>query len=126
MVGTLAGLPMRQTASTIFCGVIAILVMGCKSNDVPAACKDPGTMHDEVVQVVPPQYAAESQLCFRGAGDCSALCARVAQARGTGGRVMVEVCERLLVDGGDGSEDGGAAADGTIHVVYRAFPFCGT
>jgi hypothetical protein len=121
-----AGQTMANTASMFFCSqLIAVLLAGCGSKDVPAACRDPGTPHDETVHVVVPQYPTESQLCFGGGGDCSSLCAQLAQLHGTGGRVTVEVCERLLPDGGDVPDDA-AASDGTIHIVYRTFPFCGT
>jgi hypothetical protein len=122
---------MPNNMSIFFCShLIAALFffVGCGSKSVPAACSDPGTPHDETVRVVAPQYPTEAQLCFGGGNDCASLCNRLAQIHGTGGRVTVEICERVLVDGGDVLGDAGedAAFGGTIHFTYRTFPFCGT
>ena len=59
-------------------------------------------------------------------GSCLGLCNDAVKARSIGGPVRVDVCERVEGDGSVDGSDGGSSDGVALHVVFRAFPFCGT
>src|SRR3954469_23085770 len=97
------------------------------------ACGDPGTLHDEVIEVPASQFPSEAGACFSSHPDCSSLCDALARSRGTGGRVLVSGCDR--VTGQDAATstsgdipDAGNSSDASraVHLTYRTFLFCGS
>ena len=119
---------MRRLLVTV--GVMGwISFVGCESATNPA-CADLGTLHDEVIVISGSQFPSETAACFSPSHDCSALCAALAQSRGTGGPVVVVSCEPAEQDAATSASDAGesdaAASPGSVHMVYRTYPFCGT
>lgn len=108
--------------------------LACNDPSTNPACADPGTPHDEVIEVSASQFPSEAAACFSSQADCRSLCDVLARSRGTGGRVLVSVCDRVAgQDGGTLASDGDAPDGGNspdqsraVRISYRTFPFCGT
>jgi hypothetical protein len=102
--------------------LLGVAALGCGSN----ACPGPvPTAEDEVLRVVQNESnGTDFGACLQG--SCLELCQDAVRARSIGGPVKVDVCERVEADGGVVGSDGSSSNDVALHVVFRAFPFCGT
>ena len=102
--------------------LLGVAALGCGSN----ACPGPApTAQDEVLRVVQNETnGTDFDACMQG--SCLGLCNDAIEARSIGGPVKVDVCERVEADGGVGGSGGGSSNDVALHVVFGAFPFCGT
>jgi hypothetical protein len=102
--------------------LLVVAAFGCGST----ACPGPEPMaQDEVLRVVQNETnETDFDACMQG--SCLGLCNDAVTARNIGGPVRVDVCERVEADGGVVGSDGGSSNDVALHIVFRAFPFCGT